>query len=466
MHRRRAAGWLLGAGLVSAAAPVGAARYYVGAESQLEADRWRGSRPDPIDRIDVHERLTLGVYELSDEPTRPISLVAHLAVGADFGPSSGDFDAAPNGRRADYNLDFAYLRAERQLGRIDATIGRHLVIDEIGYDALDGATIAIRVAPYVAVEGSAGLAVRRGWSDFGPDIFEPDGAVLSDDPGYVVGAAVESRGTDRIRVRAAFRRLFDDATQRESIGASAEWRPWRGAFIEGGARYDTIFQRTTELRLGVGTDLSDAWRATLRARRSAPTFSADSIWIAFGPEPHDEVSGEVRLDTGRWRIITDGSVRWFDSGSVRARAPGLSDDAPRPDVDVDARPLAWEASSRAMRRLPYPDDVRGGGAHLGVEGRAIGGYGGDKAYGDAFALWPVRPRGAWRPLWMRARLGAVWFDDARNKSLDGVSGWGVAALEWPASETATLSLLVEGHASRFTPARTRVMGRLELEDWL
>ena len=79
---------------------------------------------------------------------------------------------------------------------------------------------------------------------------------------------------------------------------------------------------------------------------------------------------------------------------------------------------------------------------------------------------PVALKPGVAPLRLNARLGAVHFDDEQQANLGGVSGWAVLSTAWRASESVNLELLGEGHSSKFTPFRGRVLAQVSLEDWL
>ncbi len=406
--------------------PAGA-RYHVRVESQLVADRWRGARPDPVDRTEVWQRLQLGAFGADGGEGPRWRLDVDLEVGSDLGPTLRELEAQPDGRRVQLDAHAIELAVFDIGGALDLRLGRHVVYDALGFDALDGATARVHLVPHLVVEGSAGLAARRGWSDFGPDIYEPDGAGLSDSPGYLLGAAVEARDLPGVRARASWRQIADDEVQRADAGVGVRVGPWAGWALDGGARYDTVFLRWVDLWAGADADLGPT-RLGARWRRVTPTFSADSIWNAFGAEPYDALDGSLGLSQGPWRITADGGVRFF------------YEDATSGDAGV-----------RVVRVF----ELLAREAQTGVEGRSGFGYGGRRAYGDAFAKLPLPTQA---PVWLRIRAGAVHTSDT--------SGWGLLALSWQAAEQVRLEALSEGYSGPDLPYRVRAMGRLVVEDWL
>jgi hypothetical protein len=447
--------------LLGAVAGVGRAgaepTYFVGAESRLALDRWRGTSADPVESTDLRERLTLGVFDLAEGEAR-LDFRGDLEIGADLGPSPEIQEVLPVDHRARFDLYVA--RFDFESGPVQILAGRHTLVDEIGYDALDGVTARVAAAPYVGVEASAGLGVRRPWSGFGPDVFTPDGGALPDRAGYVVGGAVYTRDLDLVQARAAYRRQFDAAVQEEQAGVSVDVHPWAPLTLSGGLRWDALFARVSGLRADATVRLSEALSVRGGYAREVPTFSADSIWNAFGAEPWDDVHGGAWWASGPWRVAGDGSVRFFYAGPDDVQAPGAT--APVQGSAPGTR-AAWEAGARVERAIDDAGDA-------GVEARFGDGYGGQRHYGDVFAEvpWvfsPGRP-----PLQVRGRLGAVHFDDEASADpvlqRDGWSGWMLVSALWPATESLTLELAAEEYVSRETPSRFQILGRLVVGEWL
>lgn len=389
------------------------ARYFVRTDSELVTDRWRGARPDPVDRTDLRQRLQLGVF---GERWR---LNVDLSVGSDLGPPLSTLDAMPDGRRVRLDARAVELNFTDLGGALDLRLGRHVLYDGLGFDALDGATARARLVPHVVLEGSAGLAVRRGWSDFGPDVYEPDGAPLTEDRGSLVGAAVETRDLGVVQGRASYRRLFDDEVQRADAGLALTVGP-----LDAGVRYDTVFGLWSDLWAGADGELGPL-RAGARWRRVTPTFSADSIWNAFGAEPYDAVDGSLGWATGPWRLRADGGARLWHADET-----------------------SGDGGARLTRLLD-------GDGQLGAEARAGFGYGGTRHYGDAFARLPLPTQA---PVFLRVRAGAVYVGDT--------SGWGLLALSWQPAEQVRLEAVSEAFGGPELPYRVRAMGRVVVEEWL
>ncbi len=404
----------------------------VGAESVLIADRWRGARRTPIDRSEVRQRLWLDVFSGPGRGAK-VSFVSDLEVGSDLGLTTAELEAQPDGRRTRLDLHRAVLRVEGAWNVLDLQLGRHQLLDPLGFDALDGLSLRL-AAPHLAVDASAGLAARRGWSEFGPDIYSPDGTELPEEAGFIVGGGLSTQNLNWLTARASWRRHFDDVLQREEAGLVAELRPWSDLRLDTGGVYDALFQRFAETWAGLGwagerLQLHGEWR------RTTPRFSGDSIWNAFGPLAANAASGRLQLRLGRWTVRSDGGLRLFD--------------------DAEA---AWDAGFRLARDF----ERRGERANAGLEARYGDGYGGARGYSDVFGRVPLWPAGPRPPIWLRARLGVLLREDPR---LTDTSGWALAALAWRSTERLRLEGSVEGFAGGETPYRFRVMARMRVEDW-
>ncbi len=438
------------------------ATYHLRTETRLATDRWFGARVGPVERVDLRQRLQLDVLGAPAPGGPRLAFVSDLEIGTDLGPPVSTLRSLPDGRRAVLDLYTAHLLVRDVAGVLDARIGRHVLIDALGFDALDGLTADLRAAPFLTIEASAGLAVRRGWADFGPDLYDQDGATLATDPGYVFGLALATRDVSWLAARAAWRRVFDASDlQREEAGVAASVQPGGGTSLSGRLRYDAIFLRVAEAGLGAALRLGDAARVALEWVRARPTFSADSIWNAFGVEPYDAARATAHAALGPWRLTTDGGARVFDTGDPAATTPGDPRDPPA--APAERHPVAWDAALRVERDVvsgPHP-------GHVGAEGRLGGGYGGARHHGDLYARLPVPLAPGNPPLALRARLGAIWLDDPERDARDTVSGWGLLAAEWPAAEGIWVEGVLEGSVSDDVrnPWRFRGLAQLRFEDW-
>jgi hypothetical protein len=414
-------------------------------EQVVDADRWQGAVVQAVDRVAVRHRLGLDLYLLRPDARGRgprLTLVSDLEVAADLGVDGGELDAQPDARRT--ALDAYRLAADLRTRVMDLQLGRHILRGAFGFDALDGASLDLRAIPHLTLHGAAGRAARRGWSSFGPDIFEPDGARISAEPANLYRAGLSVRDLQPLSARLDWRRQSTDlATQRDELAAALRVGPWSKIWLESSARYDLILQVPGEVAASLGYRPDAALGLRAGWRRHTPTFAADTIWNAFGPAAFNEVHGSADWALQRWRLAADSAARWFHGGGLPAEAPG---------VDAGFR------VQRGWTIIGHP-------AHLGLEGRLGTGWGGDRHYADLFGALPVALSGGEQPVMLRARLGALWFSDPLRPDRDGPSGWGLLAARWRAAESIRLEAVAEAHAGVVTPYRLRVMTRAIFEDW-
>ena len=416
--------------------------YHMRVESVLLSDRWRGVDARVVESMDLRQRIQLDVFLIQPQKPGRVRLDGRLdlEVFSALGPSRDQQRFLPDARRPAFDLHAAHFFMRDLGGVFDLTLGRHTLSDPLGFDALDGATATLRALPYLALDASAGLAARRAWSDFGPDLFTPDGVALEDHRGTILGGAISTQQIDWLYAKAAWRRHFDDrAVQRELAGASLSVRPLDGLRLDCRLRYDLIFEQTADL----ATDLR--WRTGFYGlgagwKRVRPVFSADSIWNAFSVDPYHATRLFADVQHGPWRLDVDGELRIFDT----------EDDGRSHDIGL-----------RFQRTVM----VQSRAGHIGAEARLGSGYGGARHYADAFANIPLPARPGSAPVYLRARLGAAQLTQPTMSRREGALGWGLLAATWRAAESIRLEASAEAHTSAHTPFRMQGWARIAFEDW-
>lgn len=445
---------LLGLGVASAAPDVSHAQYRVRSQTVLVLDRWRGTRVVTVERTDIRQRLQLDGWRLGagpagDDPPGGLRLDARvdLEIGSDVGPPVALIDEIPDTRRTALDLYAAEIRLRDAWSVLDAALGRQVMLDALGLTVVDGASVELRAVPYAELSAYAGLAARRGWSGFGPDLYGQADTALPEARGYVVGAGARTRELDRVSADLSWRRRFDTYTVRDEVGAAAHARPIDAAELSGVVVGDLAVSRLTEARLG------GAWRPTASTRVGAewsrvhPAFSLDTIWNAFITEPSQGLRLDGLLERGPWRYLLDAEVRLFDAGPADAAEPRGPDQALIAGARID----------RAV-------DFGGLSSRLGVEGRIGTGYGGARHHLDAFGRFPIRLLAPRPPVWLRVRLGGAYVDVPARNAFDGFAGWAVLAAEWQAAPGVRIDGAFEAHSHAADPFRMQAMTRLTLEE--
>lgn len=430
------------AGRAQAPGATGAPTWRVYSETLMLLDRWRGTRAVAVERTDVRQRLRLDAWALAatdaaaDAPR--LDLVVDLELGSDLGPPLAVVEAIPDGRRAVLDLYRAELRLV--LGALDGRIGRVVLVDALGFDAVDGAAVELALLPYVTARAHGGLAVRRAWSTFGPELYEPDGTALRDDAGAVVGAGLRSRDLDRVDLDVTWRRHLDaddGLPVRDELGAAALARPWGPFDLHATAVYDLVFARASAVGAGAATRIGEAARVEGEWRRVHPTFAVDSIWSWFQTAAAHSGRLAASVRPGAWQLAADAELRRFDGGADAWIGGGRVD-----------RGFSWWARP----------------ARLGIDGRVGTGYGGARRHLDVYGTLPVPVGAPNEPVALRFRLGAAHFDVADRDEYDGWAGWGLLAAGWQATPRMRLDGTVEAHGHRAEAFRVRALLRLVVED--
>ncbi|MEZ4474235.1 MAG: hypothetical protein R3F60_26295 [bacterium] len=415
------------------------------AETTLDATRWQGARATPEDRMDVRQRL--GVRARLGDPR--LTLDVDLELGSDFGPEPDAWSATPDPRRAVVDVYAARLDARDLFGRLDATLGRHLLYDVLGADALDGLTLGLRAAPFLVVGASAGLAARRGWSGFGPDVFEPDGTALRDEPATVLRARLGTRGLSWLHAQAGWTRHFDTYVQREEASAAARIGP-EILNVDASLRYAIALHELADAQVGLASGGDALGRRPLAPPPTGLQPRQPLERLPPGALGRRRGGGGARM--GAWHLAADGALRWYAAGPAKAQTPPSPSrrrpiPSPRPD------PPRWAPPPRGSST---PPDRARGSAWRAAPPRATGA----RRHADVFARLPLLYQPGRAPAWIRARLGAVALAE-----LTDPAAWALLAAEWSPEETMTLEALGELYAGGPDATRFRMLLRLRLEEW-
>jgi hypothetical protein len=430
--------------------------YHITVETLLWLDQWRGVERIPVETTDIRQRLRLRGFTGRTPGQTPTVYTLDLEVGADLGPEGPRLRQEPDHRRAELDLHAAQIWFRDLWGIVDIKLGRQGFYDAVGFDAVDGASIAVRPWTRVRLRAHGGLAVRRGWSQFGPDLYSPDGTALPSRPGYIAGVGAETVGLKTVAANVAWRRHFDEEIQLNELGGAIRWRPVRRFEASTTGQVDLVHRAlshgSAQLRWGDRTFwISPSWRY-LR-----PTFSADSIWYAFGVQPYHAGRLATRAAAGHWTVEADGQAVYF---SEQDAISDVHDETSESDEGMNEK-WSYDGGIRLRRRWAAGSDWATAGLNL----RSASGYGGIRHHGDLAARFPLRIRTRSKDLWIRTRLGATWFEDPHRDAWNGLTGWGLFAAEWGMSGGMTLEGTLEGFAGDGQRRRVRGMARIRMENW-
>ncbi|MBU0554335.1 hypothetical protein KJ940_22900 [Myxococcota bacterium] len=431
-------------------------------DSVLQASRWQGLRPEPIDRTDMRQRLRLQATQPHPRRRQAATrLIADLEVGADLGPGA-DLVAQQIGEgRAALVIYEARLSLVEVVRRVDIEVGRAVSFNALGLRVIDGLGLETRWVPFTQLKAQIGIAPRRGWSDVGPQIYDGTDAA-SDRPAYRAQLSAASRGLRRLALDLAFARDFDAHLQAEEIGAAARLDALRfgprRAQLYARAVYATLIDAPSTLEGELRYDGPHA-AARFGARRLQPVFAAESIWNAFGALPYDGLYGGLSGRLGDWRLEADGLTRHFKGDTDKAALVGLPY-APLLGGLGEIAPPQPKQGFDVGGRLTHGGGLDAGGrlcAEVGLEGRAAWGDLGARQLAEARLTQPLTIWGQAAALTGRAGGLRV---AARE---DEITWWGAGEVSWRGVDHWRIDARLEG---ALDPRGARLAGmlRLRLED--
>ncbi|MBN2496027.1 MAG: hypothetical protein JXR96_15650 [Deltaproteobacteria bacterium] len=357
-----------------------------------------------------------------------------LAAGAEL--QAGEEDLV--------DLLAAYASMRDLFGRLDVTLGRQLLLDELGFAQLDGLSAEGRLPGGLVLGVQCGLDVRdRTW--LGEEIVELDGVESGEVPAAVLGASL---GFQRSWLWAGvqYRRTMlwaegwplDD----ERLGGSASLRLADGTLgLDAGAAYHLARDRLERLRADgfARCDLGRAGslRIELGLLHERPLFALDSIFNFFSPAPFGELHAGLRWDAGE--VL-----------SVRAAS-----------------------FHRLYREADDDASFRGGTVHGGrLEGRLALGRGGHASasasfeQGETGLRWLLCPALRWilmdGRLQLDARALAIGSQDPVQESLSAVTLGSSAGATWRFRRDQAVHATAELNGNRLNPLQFRLLVVLDL----
>ena len=285
-----------------------------------------------------------------------------LRLDGDYGIGPEERDPGQSSRfvpgleTSQVDLAYGYVQSGGLLGGVGGfTLGRQVVVNELGWWSFDGAKISLIPTQLVELAAYAGYEQRGGTGWLSTSRYEADGVYRGDRsgldsrtwPGYLssrspapaVGVSLDVLAASWIRARVDYRRVVQrdrvvtspfagsDGTvptikktrissERAGAAASASFGDWGQA--DGALVYDRYRALISEQRLSLAFDPSSRLRMGLAYDYFVPTFDADSVFNWFG------ASRSIALRTnGEWRFSryltlgAYGGSRWLGVADLR-----------------------------------------------------------------------------------------------------------------------------------------------------
>jgi hypothetical protein len=405
--------------------------------------------------------LGLEAYELITG--EPLGFETSLRVFADWGLPHGEAAKLDGIRSEDADLLYAnvFYRGEH----LQARVGRQTYIDIMDITSFDGALVRYVHKIGIGAEAYAGLWVK-GSSVLASSVYQPDGIRESDlrrvglmvarpyaaldDIEPVVGAKLLVENIAGFSGSFGFRQAWlSGKTDIQRLALEAKYGGTRGLIVLGGAEYDLVMARVSNLRLQGRYDGTEV-AVLAEVMRVTPVLSADSIFLYFATAPRD--AARIRADyypSGPFRFYAQLGADLYNTvlNDKSAVYGNISDPM---TTEPAASPLSISGNVGVGWRQ---GTVRGG-----ADGTVKAGYGGRQIWVDVNLGWAPE-NGVFS---LDGRLSFANVEDSLNKRLKGnffgVQLWGSYFL----NRNTRASLVLEENLNSFSKSDTKVFFML---DW-
>ncbi len=391
-----------------------------------------------VEWVDLRAGRLLGIQDLSFET----SFRLDTELGFD-----DDLDAMGNDLA---ELMLAKVSWRRIGGRLDLTVGRQLLLDELDFLLFDGLRTDVQMPAGLSFRLIAGFEVRN-HSLLGGQELELDGVEGDTLPAPVVGVGLNF-DSSWLQAELAYRRMLlwtqDWPLLEERLGASGSVLLWqRRIGLDGGAVFDLLEDQWDRLRASGWFRLPaffDGIRIEAGYLRSRPHFSLDSIFNFFSPAPFNEYRAGLRWDP-RFRGMPLMSYRLGYTRRGYLEMP--ADDSGADWTGGGVNGIDFDGRLWAGRRLV----ISMAGAYE------------DGSVGKRWLLAPrVMIEIAERRLLLDGRAVIMSFDDSLQENQYALTLGCSAAVTWRFARNQAIVILGQLNGNRINPLRFRMLAVLDL----
>lgn len=402
-------------------------------------------------------------FARDDDPPLRLTVRLQLRLDQDFGRTclvdgggcieatnvsdEGEFQVLARDGRIDAPVAAAELHGLP--GGTELRVGRHLRPSLLGFLRLDGVSVRVAPAPWVAVDAYGGTMVRA-TTLAGSDAFAPQGSVRLDLPDelsrarvpfvappsttWVAGGWLELGRSDWVRGRIGYREVQDgDGIVARRLGFGLASQPVPALRLAADGALDAAFGTLIDARVRVDVRTGPV-RSHAQLSRHVPRFDYGTIWAYFDVVPVDRARLGASVDVARGVSL---------DGALVGRRAHFDDRS----AELDG---GFEAGARVRR------------GRTRIETSAFG-FAGNLGPVAAVRLFVLRPVTSFMDLSLRA---SVWhFDDPLRQGMHGTTTLEAIAARFRLSELTAIRLEVEHARSRVTGHRLRGLLTLALEVW-
>ncbi len=472
-----------------AAAPARAYDFSIDLRTIGQGYEVRGFAPDGSNELLTRRRLTqyldLNVFDIApdawhgdDGGRNVIFFDASLRFDTDLGSYIQGAPTGPNSiaelRQDEIDILYAFLGGRNVGGHLDFQLGRQIHFDLIDFYSFDGADLLYHATRLLGVEAFAGTEVK-GEMPLSSPIYQLDGTsngsrelvtrpAQTGELAPMAGAAlVAGSPIGAWSARLSFRETWSATADRlpgepesginqEVVSLTATWS-WRNrVFVNGGIRYNFLFDELDDEQLAVRVKLTPRQWVTLEHDFLAPTFDGDSIWNIFS-------TGAYRDLRASYELGLPGGVKAYARGFARfflATDDEVAQTGPYAGQDVGAEAPGGRFAAGGSLGAAW----RNARGMLRADGYWDGGYGGRKVGVDATTRLKVRPQ-----VELEGRLtGYEWRSDlATPVNGSGVVFGAQAGSRFVLGEGVRLHLLVEDNVGTYYESQFRGLAMLEID---
>jgi hypothetical protein len=240
--------------------------------------------------------LRLYAFDLLDDDALPLSLSMWTRTDVDFAllSMSAPYPLAEQAQR--YSLRRVVLQARQWWGKLDFTVGRQVLIDELGFFEFDGVQLGLSLWRGLAVELLCGTELPALGIDQHTHAISMDAGHYLDQPLFVLGTALRWDARDW-QVRTAYRHFLRDnasTTESRSLSLLAFARLAQPLSVSTELVLDAFLWHAQLLRLDLRLALLDTLSLAIDAERRVPHFRSSSIFGLFDLRPIDELGLSLR----------------------------------------------------------------------------------------------------------------------------------------------------------------------------
>jgi hypothetical protein len=350
---------------------------HISAQSAAQRLPLRASDGEPLSRSPLTQWLGLrATWDPGADTSRRLEASLRLRVDTDlaFDPPLADRVGSERLAFSSADLQEAFVRARRLRGLLDLTLGRHLVLDPVTAQLLDGAQLNLHLPEGASLTTYAGALVTPHSAlaqdtTFGA-LWHDRGAPAARDTALAWALAF-SLHRERLHLTLAARRttsagfheplspppdlppqtLAQQIVLDDLLGAALWAQPWEPLLLEGELRYSAARDRLD--RAVAAAELRWPWWALHTGARFeswSPAFDLNSLFWAFGPLPTREALLTARAQSP---ALGPGHLLLSAAAGLTAYSDHLPWSAPSTERNRSARlGLGWRQALLDGRWLP------------------------------------------------------------------------------------------------------------------